>query len=206
MCHCSASSVLGCRRRVRYHAGVESGIRKTRKAWDEPGHAHFLTYSCYRRVPLLSRDRARRWVIDAMQSARREHDAALWAYVIKPEHVHLLLCPRRPRYEMRRILAALKRPVATAAKAYVRERGEAAWLDRLTVRYPTREVFRFWQPGGGFDHNSFEEKTVAAVLEYIYANPVRRRLVAHPADWEWSSAWFWEGRRDVPLAMDHPDG
>ncbi|TWT40568.1 hypothetical protein RAS1_42810 [Phycisphaerae bacterium RAS1] len=185
---------------------MESGIRKARKAWDEPGHAHFLSYSCYRRLPLLTRDRTRRWVIDAMQSARREHDAPLCAYVIMPEHVHLLLCPRRPRYEMRRILAALKRPVATAAEAYLLERGEAAWLERLTVRYPTREVFRFWQPGGGFDHNIFQEKTVAAVVENIHANPVRRGLVGCPTDWEWSSARFWEGRRDVLLAMDHPDG
>ncbi|TWT39888.1 Transposase IS200 like protein [Phycisphaerae bacterium RAS1] len=185
---------------------MESGIRKTRKARDEPGHAHFLTYSCYRRLPLLSRGRTRRWVIDARERARREHDAALWAYVIMPEHVHLLLCPLRPRYEMRHILAALKRPIATAAKAYLLEHGQAAWLDRLTVRYPTREVFRFWQPGGGIDHNIFQQKTVAAVVEYIHANPLRRGLVAHPTDWSWSSARFWEGRSDVPLAMDHPDG
>jgi hypothetical protein len=35
-------------------------IRKTRQPWSEPGHAHFLTYSCYRRLPLLTRDRVRR--------------------------------------------------------------------------------------------------------------------------------------------------
>ncbi|MCC6359749.1 MAG: hypothetical protein IT450_13470 [Phycisphaerales bacterium] len=45
---------------------------------------------------------------------------------------------------------------------------------------------------------------MAAILEYIHANPVRRELCATPTDWEWSSARFWEGRRDVPLAMDDP--
>lgn len=185
---------------------MTSEIRKTRKAWDEPGHAHFLTYSCYRRLPLLSRDRTRRWVINAMEAARRELDVALWAYVIMPEHVHLLLCPRQARYEIRRILGALKRPVATAVKAFLTQRGEREWLERLTVRYPQREVFRFWQPGGGFDHNVFRQKTVAAVVEYIHTNPVRRGLVGDPTDWEWSSARFWEGTSNVPLAMDHPDG
>lgn len=178
---------------------------KTRKAWEEPGHAHFLTYSCYRRLPHLSRERTRRWVIAAMDATRRELDVALWAYVVMPEHVHLLLCPRRACCEMRRILATLKRPVAAAAKAFLTQRRAREWLNRLTVRYPTREVFRFWQPGGGFDHNIFREKSVAAVVEYIHANPVRRGLVGQPTEWEWSSARFWEGGRDVPLAMDHPD-
>lgn len=184
---------------------MSNKFRKTRKAWDEPGHAHFLTYSCHHRLPLLSRDRSRRWVIEAMETTRRKLDVALWAYVIMPEHVHLLLCPRREQCEMRRILAALKRSVATAAKAFLLQHDEREWLERLTVRYPTREVFRFWQPGGGFDHNIFREKTVAAVVEYIHANPVRRGLVQHPTDWQWSSARFWDGCKDVPLEMDHPD-
>lgn len=184
---------------------MPSEIHKSRTAWNEPGHAHFLTFSCYRRLPLLSRDRSCRWVLDAMDAMRRNHNVALWAYVIMPEHVHLLCRPRDLNYEMRVILAALKRPVAANAKSFLTERGDNTWLNRLTVRHPTRTVFRFWQPGGGFDHNVFRERTLAAVVEYIHANPVRRGLVAHPTDWEWSSARFWEGRSDVHLKMDHPD-
>jgi len=95
--------------------------------------------------------------------------------------------------------------VAVAAKAFLTAHLETAWLSRLTVRYPTRTVLRFWQPGGGFDHHIFREKTLLDVIEYLHANPVRRGLVAHPTDWVWSSARFWKGRRDVPLEMDHPD-
>jgi len=179
-------------------------LRKTRRGWNEAGHAHFLTYSCFRRWPLLTRARARRWVIAALEDARRTLDLALWAYVIMPEHVHVLLHPRAAGYEMRRILVVLKQPVAKAARQYLEDTGQRAWLERLTVRYPSRRVFRFWQPGGGFDHNIFREKTLAAVMEYMHANPVRRELVAQPTDWEWSSARFWEGWRDVPIRMDHP--
>jgi putative transposase len=144
-------------------------------------------------------------VVDAMERARERLDLALWAYVVMPEHVHLLMRPRGASYEMRAILAALKRPVAAAAKTFLQRSGESTWMERLTVRYPTRSVFRFWQPGGGFDHNIFREKTVLSVIQYIHANPVRRGLVADPLDWEWSSARFWEGRRDVALGMDDPD-
>ena len=178
--------------------------RKTRRSWDEPGHAHYLTYSCHRRLPLLSRDRVRRWVVDALQRTRQELDVALWAYVIMPEHVHVLLHPRAPHYEMRRILVMLKQPVAKAARKWLEDNRQTTWLERLTVVYPSRKVFRFWQAGGGFDHNVFREKTVSAIVDYIHANPVRRQLVDEPTHWKWSSARFWDGDPNVPLQMDDP--
>lgn len=112
--------------------------RKTRRSWDEPGHAHFLTYSCFHRLPLLARERTRRWVLDALESTRRKLDIALWAYVIMPEHVHILLCPRQPIYEMRRILVALKRPVSGAAREHLEQVEDEKWLTRLSVEYPSR--------------------------------------------------------------------
>jgi len=178
--------------------------RKTRVAWNEPGHAHFVTFSCFQRLPLLTRDRTRRWVVEAMEDTRRRLDVAIWAYVIMPEHVHVLLYPRRAAYEMRQVLVALKRPVSDAAREHLERIGKGSWIDRLTVRYPSRTVFRFWQPGGGFDHNVFRERTVPQVIEYIHNNPVRRGLADDSLEWKWSSARFWAGHLDAPIRMDEP--
>ena len=41
-------------------------IRKLRQSCEHPGSAHELTFPCYRRLPLLGRDRTRQWVIEAM--------------------------------------------------------------------------------------------------------------------------------------------
>ena len=183
---------------------LNPSIRKSRRAWNELGGAHFLNCSCFRRLPLLTRQRTRRWVLEALEATRREHDVALWAYVIMPEHVHILLLPRQPRYEMLRILVGLKRPVSDAAREYLEEIEDDRWLKRLSVEYPSRKVFRFWQPGGGFDRNIFREKTVPAVIDYIHANPVLRGLVAQRTDWEWSSARIWGKWPNVLLRMDHP--
>ena len=128
----------------------------------------------------------------------------LWAYVIMPEHVHVLLYPWQANYEMRLILVALKRSVSDAAKRHLERTGNTQWLNRLRVQYPSRDVFRFWQPGGGFDHNLFREKNVPSVIEYIHDNPVRRGLVTNPTDWEWSSARFWDGWSNFPIRMDEP--
>ncbi|MCA9254023.1 MAG: transposase [Phycisphaerales bacterium] len=179
--------------------------RKTRKSWNAHGHAHFLTYSCVNRLPLLSTDRVRRWVIEAMTAARRSQNLELWAYVIMPEHVHVLLFPNDPDNEMRRILAALKRPVAKAAHDHLKKMNPRAWIERLTVNYPRRKVFRFWQSGGGYDRNVFRKYKLSQIFDYIHANPVRRELVNTPREWSWSSARFWEGQKDVPLRMDSPE-
>lgn len=175
------------------------------KAWNEPGHAHVLTYSCYKGYKLLSRDRSRQWVIEAMAQTREKLDVLLWAYVIMPEHVHVALRPRRSDARIEHIRASLKRSVSKKAKMHLVETRNEEWLGRLTVRKGRRPVFHFWQPGGGFDRNIWRERSLAAMIEYIHLNPVRRELVKSPTDWRWSSAQFWDGCGDVPLAMDGID-
>ena len=176
--------------------------RKRKVTYDLPGHAHFLTYSCYRRLALLAKDRSRGWVIEALQEAREKMDFDLWAYVIMPEHVHLLIRPRQVKYQMKRILAALKRPVSSQAKAYLISTDNTPWLRRLTVRKGAKEVFRFWQPGGGYDENLWDDRPILEVIDYIHANPVRRGLVEQPTDWPWSSARFWAEDPSALIAMD----
>ena len=179
--------------------------RKKRRAINDVGHAHFLTFSCWKRWPLLSKDRSRQWLVDAIDQVRREQELAIWAYVIMPEHVHLLVMPLRPDYEMRRILAAIKAPVARQAKAYLIEAKATDWLQRLTAHHGEREVFRFWQPGGGYDQNLWNERPILEVIDYIHANPVRRGLVERPTDWMWSSARDHAGLGQGPLMIDPVD-
>jgi REP element-mobilizing transposase RayT len=92
--------------------------RKRLKSYNTPGDAHELTFSCYRRLPLLSKDRTRRWFLEALDQARRRRNFYLWAYVIMPEHVHILLWPRDGVYEMRLIRAAIKIPVQRKLSAF----------------------------------------------------------------------------------------
>ena len=61
---------------------------------------------------------------------------------------------------------------------------------------------RFWQAGGGFDRNVVELATVHSIIDYIHANPVRRRLVERPEDWDWSSARWYAGIRPCAIEMD----
>ena len=177
-------------------------VRKTRKSSSELGQAHELTFSCYHRMPLLSKDRTRQWVVDALDQARRSLQFDLWAYVIMPEHVHVLLLPRTEPYDVAKILKRIKQPVGQRAIAYLRKNAPA-WLDHLRVtRANGRTEYRFWQQGGGYDRDVTRAETSWACVEYIHANPVRRGLVASPTDWAWSSARWYAGIENAKLEMD----
>src|SRR5262245_39658779 len=51
------------------------------------GDLHFVTFSCYRRLPLLASERAR----NAFVKVRAEYGFQLVGYVVMLNHVHLLM-------------------------------------------------------------------------------------------------------------------
>src|SRR5262249_25630245 len=149
----------------------------------------------------FSRDRTREWLCQALAEARAKFGFQLWAYVIMPEHLHLLVYPGDVPARMSDFLRAVKEPVARKAIAYL-ESHAPAWLERLTVQEGPRVRRRFWQPGGGYDRNITSIATLRAIIDYIHANPVRRGLVTRAEDWEWSSARWYAAWHPVRLAMD----
>ena len=52
---------------------------------------HFVTFSCYRRLPLLKTVRARDVFVKELGKVRDEMGFELLGYVVMPEHVHLLM-------------------------------------------------------------------------------------------------------------------
>src|SRR2546423_15624503 len=93
--------------------------RKRVRHFDLPGDAHFLTFSCFRRLPLLSKNRTQKWLVEAIADARTKHGFDLWACVVMPEHVHLLIYPRADNCKIAAMLADIKRPIAQRAIAYL---------------------------------------------------------------------------------------
>jgi putative transposase len=161
-----------------------------------------LTFSCFHRLPLLSRDRTRQWFIEAMSKARERRNLALWAYVLMPEHVHIIVWPRDARYEVRLIRTALKVPVQRKALRYLREQAPE-FLEKLRDEQPNGEVhYRFWQRGGGYDRNVHDPATLRQMIDYIHLNPVRRGLVEQATDWPWSSARYYADLDNVLIPMD----
>jgi len=168
-----------------------SGHRKRVKHFHEPGDVHELTFSTYQRRPILMVDECRRELAIAIDRAVASQAFRLVAFVMMPEHVHLLVSPEADAAHVDQLLAATKRPFSFRIKQRLVQH-DPVLLDRLTIRErPGKETFRFWQEGAGYDRNLSNETTVLAAIDYIHQNPVRRGLVVQPDDWKWSSArWY----------------
>jgi putative transposase len=167
-----------------------------RPALNIPGDAHALTFTCYRRFQFLRSECICQWLADSLNKARTKLDFRIWAYVFMPEHVHLLIWPAQPVYDIRVILQAVKQPVGRKAMAHI-ARCAPQWLPRVTVHRNGRMRRLFWQLGGGFDSNENEPRAVLEIIDYFHCNPVRRQLVTKPEEWRWSSAGWFEGKNSL---------
>jgi putative transposase len=175
--------------------------RKTIRHFNEPGHIHFLTFSCYQRLPFFKSNRTKEWLVEAIAKAIDKHKFALLAYVIMPEHAHLLIQPQTLNYDIAAILKGIKQPVARRAKRFLEEENPV-WLKKLMVKRGNREVFRFWQAGPGYDRNIRDEEELLEKIQYIHNNPVKNGLAASPEDWPWSSAGWYLDRRGGKITID----
>jgi putative transposase len=132
------------------------------KRYQQAGESHYLTFSCYRRLPYLGTATARDLFLTSLEQARRHYVFFVFGYVVMPEHVHLLLSEPRSN-TLAHALQALKTSVAKQMPQ------SPFWLPRY------------------YDFNLRSEEKHAEKLHYMHANPVRRGLVAQPEDWLWLS-------------------
>lgn len=54
-------------------------------------HLHFITCSCYRRLPLFASVRAKNLFVKILGEVRDRFGFALVGYVVMPNHIHLLI-------------------------------------------------------------------------------------------------------------------
>jgi putative transposase len=132
------------------------------KRYQQSGEMHFLTFSCWRRLPYLRTPQARDLFESALERIRQKYQFAVIGYVVMPEHVRLLLNEPK-RSSLDQAIKALK----------------------LSITLRRRER-PFWQ-ARYYDFNVFTEKKRVEKLRYMHRNPVVRGLVEKPEDWQWSS-------------------
>jgi len=91
----------------------------------------------------------------------------LHAYVVMPNHVHLLITPKIP---VARITNGIKGSTSRRAKSVLKLRAKHFWQDE------------------SFDHWVRSSQEFNRARAYIEWNPVSAGLVPSPEDWPWSSA------------------
>jgi putative transposase len=150
------------------------------------GHLHFITFSCYRRLPLLRSIRARNLFVQILSEVRDRYGFSLVGYVTMPEHVHLLIS-EPSKGTPSTVIQVIKQRVSRRLR-----RKRPAQARQLRLHFAEEEDLprRFW-PRRFYDFNVWSLKKRVEKLHYMHMNPVERKLVAHPKDWPWSSFLFY---------------
>jgi putative transposase len=142
---------------------------------------HFITCSCYRRLPFLRPARSRDLLLSVLEETRTRYRFVVAGYVVMPEHIHLLLSEPEVG-TLSTVMQVLKQRTALALLPKPRRcdarRGEL--FGEVLTRTP------FWTTRF-YDFNVWTKKKWVEKLRYMHDNPVKRGLVAEPEDWRWSS-------------------
>jgi REP element-mobilizing transposase RayT len=108
------------------------------------------------------------------QDERRFYELCAW--VVMPNHVHLLILPQVPPAILMRWL---KGSTARSANRILRRTGQPFWQDE------------------SFDHYLRNAGQVARIAAYIEGNPVSAGLARSAEGWPWSSAG-WQAEPPAP--------
>ncbi len=162
---------------------------KDRRTYNTPGHAHEITFSTYRRQRLLAIPELAGAFVKAVLFRCEQHSYDLWAFVVMPEHVHLLVYPRKEAYNVQQFRSSLRVATGQSSINWLRKHRPE---ELARIRLPNGKS-RLWQDGEGYDRNLFSSKAIWSSIDYIHTNPVRRGLCESPRDWRWSSVLAYEG-------------
>src|SRR5262249_15342256 len=122
------------------------------------GHLHFITTSCYRRLPLLNKPRQRDFLLAVLEQVRRRYRLLLG----EPE-----------RGNPSKVMQAIKQGFARRLLARLRSASnpcqESLWQTALDQGH-------IWQ-ARFYDFVVFSEHKRVEKLRYMHDNPVKRGLV-----------------------------
>jgi putative transposase len=161
------------------------------------GHPHFITFSCYRRLPLLGSPRARNLFVEVLGRVRERYGFALVGFVVMPGHVHLLI-GEPVKGTPSTVVQAVKQSVSRRLR---RGRRTPASQLRLGFEEEGERPRRFWQLRF-YDFNVWSLKKRVEKLHYMHMNPLKRELVTHPRDWPWSSFSFYSTQKPGLVPID----
>jgi putative transposase len=126
---------------------------------------YFTSFSTFGRRSLFQVDATAKLMVDTLQGYRAKGSFAMHAFVIMPDHVHVLLTPA-PEVSLEKAIQLMKGGFSFRLKS------------KLDV----------WERGH-FDRRIKDREGYEACVGYIHANPVKARLAAEGEAYEFSSAY-----------------
>ena len=154
-------------------------VNYRRNKTGNPDDIFFFTIVTQNRTPRFATPEHRDTIINAMNRTRDKYRLIYKAWVILPDHLHLLL--KSPVADYSRVLWDFKRWLTYEfRRSDDLRKGSRLWQDR------------FWEETVR-DDDHYER-----CVDYIHFNPVRHGLVKAPVDWKHSSIHWYIRRGYIP--------
>lgn len=170
-------------------------IRTTHQITDS---TWFITFTCYNWIPLFEITESYDLVYNWLKLADLKYKIKTLAFVIMPNHVHLLLYLTDEQVDLNKIISNAKRFMAYEIVQRLKQQENTNLLDTLALACTEKErakgqLHKVFQP-------SFDAKPVYTIkflyqkLDYIHQNPVNGKwnLCNEFIDYTHSSAAFYE--------------
>jgi putative transposase len=132
-----------------------------------PGHPQHVIIRGNNRDPVFIVDADYRLFLDKLRDATRKHQCDIHAYVLMTNHVHLLMTPHKND--------GISKVIQMVGRHYVQY-----------FNYTYRRSGTLWE--GRYKASLVDGEAYALTCyRYIELNPARANMVAHPAEYPWSS-------------------
>jgi len=166
----------------------------------DPDALYFVSFAVVGWVDVFTRSDYSEIFIDSHSYCQAKKGLELWAYVIMPNHVHLIISRNRSA-SLQDIMRDLKKYTAgkilNAIKLNQTE-SRKEWMLRIfqeAGRHNSNNTnYQFWQQ----DNHPIELSTNAMIdqkLKYLHNNPVAARIVDRAEDYLYSSARQYSGMK-----------
>ena len=149
---------------------------------------YYLTSVANNRLPVFRTDKIKEIVANALDEARKSAEILIFAYIIMPDHYHLITDGSRKPSEVLRYTNGI---TARRVINYLKGKNFASSLEKLKQETKKREYkYSLWEHHpNAFSLNN--EATLIQKVNYIHQNPVCAKLVEKAEDYLYSSARMW---------------
>ena len=159
---------------------------------------YFITVVTLGRLPVFRTDRLKRILADAFSEARLSSGIKIFAYVVMPDHYHVITDSSLKASEVLRYLNGIS---ARRVINYLKEEGYISSLSKLRRENSNGDhKYSLWE----HHSNTFlitSESMLMNKAHYIHQNPIEKGLAVDAAEYRYSSFRYWARR---PLLDEEP--
>ncbi|NJN42155.1 MAG: transposase [Flammeovirgaceae bacterium] len=159
----------------------------------------FFTATCLNWQNLLEPDEHKEIIVNSLRFLVENGRIWLYAFVIMPNHIHLLWC-KQDEWIEKNVQQMFLKYTAQQIKFNLLE-----WNPNELKKYVSTQDdrdYHFWERRA-FSSTMYNRKVASQKIDYIHYNPVKKGLCSDPVDYKYSSARFYELNNDEWGSITH---